>query len=70
MDSGDQERMGEAREEMSVFLTADELRELPLLVLANKQDLPSAISTERMSEELQLHKIKDRPWSKFPPLLI
>jgi signal recognition particle receptor subunit beta len=35
---------------------------VPLLVLANKQDLPGAMSVVEISEQLQLAQITDRPW--------
>jgi ADP-ribosylation factor-like protein 1 len=38
---------------------------VPLLVLANKQDLPDAASEKDISEILGLAKIKERDWSLF-----
>ena len=37
---------------------------VPLLVMANKQDDPTARSKEEIMEELELTKITDREWSK------
>ena len=34
---------------------------VPLLVYANKQDLPSALSTAELSRQLGLHDVTDRP---------
>lgn len=38
---------------------------MPLLLLANKQDLPNAVSEKDISEMLGLAKIKDRDWAIF-----
>lgn len=35
---------------------------MPLLVLANKQDLLAALAPHDMAEALQLHAIRDRAW--------
>ncbi|RLN39440.1 ADP-ribosylation factor 1-like [Panicum miliaceum] len=41
----------------------EELRDAALLVLANKQDLPNAMTTAEMSEELGLHQsLGNRRW--------
>lgn len=44
VDSNDKERVDEAREELHRMLSEDELRDASLLVFANKQDLPNAMS--------------------------
>lgn len=41
VDSADIERLPEAREELFGILNSDEMRNVPVVVLANKQDLPS-----------------------------
>ena len=39
------------------------LRESPLLILANKQDLPEAVSPAEITEKLELFKLRpDRDW--------
>ena len=40
VDSADRERMIEAREELFGILESDEMRGVPVVVIANKQDLP------------------------------
>ena len=40
VDSADRERMVEAREELFGILESDEMRGVPVVVIANKQDLP------------------------------
>ena len=44
----------------SHILEKDEFNEIPLMVVANKQDLPGAASCEDIAEALQLYEIKDR----------
>lgn len=41
MDSNDRERILESREELFGILNSDEMRGVPVVVIANKQDLPS-----------------------------
>ena len=64
-DSNDRERMGECKDELWRFLGEDELKESILLVLANKQDLPNAMSTQELTEKLELNSIRNRDWCKL-----
>ena len=43
VDSSDREKLADAREELAKILQSKELAGLPLLVFANKQDLPDAL---------------------------
>jgi ADP-ribosylation factor protein 1 len=43
-------------------VSADEMRGVVLLVYANKQDLPGAMSRAEVTERLQLHGLRDREW--------
>lgn len=61
IDSNDMERIQESREELDALLEADELKDVPLLVLANKQDLPQAESLPKIVEGLGLRKL-NRQW--------
>merc|ERR1712007_265299 len=45
IDSSDRDRIDDAREELDMMLREDEMRDAVLLVLANKQDLPGAMSS-------------------------
>ena len=54
VDSNDRDRLPEVRDELHRLLREEELRDLPILVFANKQDLPNAMSMEVLKEELQL----------------
>ena len=62
VDSNDRDRIDEAREELRRMLGEDELRDAALLVFANKQDLPNAMSTADMTEKLGLHALRQRSW--------
>ena len=60
-----EERLEECKEALSLFIGEDLLRGCTLLVLANKQDLPDAMSIEEISEKLGLDSIQDRRWRKY-----
>lgn len=62
VDSNDKDRAGQAREELQKMLAEDELRNACLLVFANKQDLPNAMSTTEVQEKLGLHSLRQRNW--------
>merc|ERR1712053_40026 len=51
-----------AKEELHRMLAEDELRDAVLLVFANKQDLPNALSVQKITEALQLNDIRNRAW--------
>jgi len=61
VDSNDRERVKEARAELEKMLSEDELRDAALLVFANKQDLPNAMSVAELTDKLGLHALK-RKW--------
>eukprot|EP01089_Gocevia_fonbrunei_P013429 TRINITY_DN344_c0_g1_i2.p1 TRINITY_DN344_c0_g1~~TRINITY_DN344_c0_g1_i2.p1 ORF type:complete len:178 (-),score=53.64 TRINITY_DN344_c0_g1_i2:80-613(-) len=62
VDSNDRERIGEGSEELQKMLREDELREAAVLVLANKQDLPNAMSVAEVTDKLGLHSMRNRKW--------
>merc|ERR1712094_12596 len=65
VDSADPERIGDSKEELRLMLEEEELRGVTLLVLANKQDLPGAMSAAEVSESLGLTAIRSRQWAIF-----
>ena len=65
IDSNDTERLSEVSEWLQSAMCEDELRNIPLLVYLNKQDLANAMSVERVTEVLKLHKITGRSWCKY-----
>merc|ERR1712072_425769 len=62
VDSNDRERAKEAREELNRMLNEDELRDAALLVFANKQDLPNAMTASELTTALGLHDLRNRSW--------
>jgi len=62
VDSNDRDRAGEARDELHRMLNEDELRGAVLLVFANKQDLPNAMSAAEITDKLGLHALRQRQW--------
>jgi signal recognition particle receptor subunit beta len=47
------------------MLLEEDLKNVPLLVFANKQDLTFALSAQEIAEKLALDSLKDRKWSIF-----
>lgn len=62
VDSNDRERVQQARDELHKMLLEDELRDAVLLVFANKQDLPKAMSTAEVTDKLGLRALRQRLW--------
>ena len=63
VDSNDAERFEEAADELNKLLREPELENCSVLVLANKHDLPNAVSVKNLSENLGLPAIKKRNWN-------
>ena len=52
-----------ARSELDQILQHQDVKQpIPLLVMANKQDLEGALPATELAQTLQLQNIKDRPW--------
>ena len=62
VDSTDCDRFQEAWDELEWILNADLLKGVPLVVLANKQDLPRACSVTEVTEALRMTSVKGREW--------
>ena len=62
VDSNDKDRIDAAREELQKMLQEDELKDSVVLVFANKQDLPNAMSAPEVTEKLGLHNLRMRKW--------
>jgi len=65
VDSQDHYRIKEAGEELTRMLNEDELKDIPVLVLANKQDLKNVLNGEQVSKEMNLESYKDRETKCF-----
>ncbi|GKT23768.1 Small GTPase superfamily, ARF/SAR type like protein [Aduncisulcus paluster] len=64
-DSSDTSRFDSARRELENILKEPELARVPLLVFANKKDVPGSAPGGRVSVALGLPKYQDRPWAIF-----
>ncbi|KAL7677389.1 hypothetical protein ACOME3_003626 [Neoechinorhynchus agilis] len=62
VDSNDRERVTEAKDELMRMVQEDELRDAILLIFANKQDLPNAMSAAEITDKLGLHSLRNRNW--------
>jgi len=62
IDSSDTRRLKESGSELNELLARDDLANVPLLVFANKQDLPTATTADEIRETLQLDDIESRTW--------
>jgi len=62
IDSADRRRVQETGIELNALLEEEKLAGVPVLVLANKQDLLNAMPPKELSEQLNLHNIRDRQW--------
>ncbi len=62
VDSNDSARLDEARAELQSMLKDDELRDVVVLVYANKQDLPKATPLSTVADKLELSSLRGRKW--------
>lgn len=62
VDSADKRRMDDCKQELQFLLQEERLLGATLLVFANKQDLPGALSAESIKEVLELDSIKTHHW--------
>merc|ERR1712032_710565 len=71
VDSNDRERIDDnglnsnddnVRDQLHSMLADEELNGAALLVFANKQDLPNAMSVDEITQRLQLNKLRNREW--------
>ena len=62
VDSADRERLEFAKQELEIMLQEDELKGVPVLILANKQDMPGAMNYDEVSAGLGLDSISNRQW--------
>jgi len=62
VDSNDRDRVEDAREELTKMLNEDDMQAAVVLVYANKQDLPNAMTAAEVTEKLGLHNVRNRQW--------
>ncbi|KAL2241639.1 UNVERIFIED_CONTAM: ADP-ribosylation factor 1 [Sesamum indicum] len=69
VDSNDRERITEARDELHRMLNEEDLRDATVLVFANKQDLPNAMTVPEVTDKLGLHSLRLRRWDSTKALI-
>lgn len=62
IDSADTRRMQETGFELAELLQEEKLAGVPILILANKQDLATAVDPDEITVQLELHNIRNRNW--------
>jgi len=62
VDSVDHERFMEAKDELTWILNSEEMVGVPLVILANKQDMPRAYSPNDIATKLGLYDVRNRKW--------
>lgn len=58
VDSSDRERLSTANETLKKILREEELKEIVLLIFANKSDLPNCMNVVEITEKLELMNMK------------
>ncbi|KAF8794313.1 ADP-ribosylation factor-like protein 2 like protein [Argiope bruennichi] len=66
VDSADRRRLQDCKDELHTLLLEERLSGATLLVFANKQDLPGALTAEDIKELLELDQIKTHHWRIIP----
>ncbi|NWW80760.1 ARL14 protein, partial [Climacteris rufus] len=67
VDSADKRRLEEARREFALVLKEESIQNVPVVVLANKQDLAGALNAEEVTRRLRMQKhCSDRNWYVQP----
>jgi GTPase SAR1 family protein len=62
VDSSDVDRVELAAEELRAVLDTEEMRGCAVLVYANKQDLPRALSATDLAARMGLHDLRGHKW--------
>ncbi|NXI48882.1 ARL14 protein, partial [Chloroceryle aenea] len=67
VDSSDKRRLEESKKEFALILKSEFLKNVPVVVLANKQDLPGALNAEEITRRFHMKKYcSDRNWYVQP----
>ncbi|KAL0232605.1 hypothetical protein GEMRC1_011352 [Eukaryota sp. GEM-RC1] len=62
IDSSDEARFPDAKAELHRMMEENDLADAVLLVLANKQDLPTAHTADEISQQLDLDSLRGHSW--------
>lgn len=68
VDSNDRDRIQNAKEELFNILKVECLEGLPLLIFANKQNLPNAMTKEEIEQLFELESLNNRQWFVQPSI--
>ncbi|CAF0896419.1 unnamed protein product [Rotaria sordida] len=60
VDSNDPERINEAREELQGILKFPGMSNVPIVIIANKQDLPDAMKPSEIIDKLGMNELRDK----------
>lgn len=67
VDSSDKRRLEESRREFELILKNESIKNVPVVVLANKQDVPGALNAEEVTRRFKMKKYcSDRNWYVQP----
>ncbi|XP_032048821.1 ADP-ribosylation factor-like protein 14 [Aythya fuligula] len=67
VDSSDKQRLEESKKEFELILKNESIKNVPVVVLANKQDLPGALNAEEITRRFHVKKhCCDRNWYVQP----
>lgn len=67
VDSSDKRRLEESRREFELIMKNESIKNVPVVVLANKQDLPGALNAEEVTRRFKVKKhCSDRDWYVQP----
>ncbi|KAI4897352.1 hypothetical protein NFI96_002521 [Prochilodus magdalenae] len=61
VDASDRARIGEAKTALKKVLSDNNMTDIPLMVLANKSDLPDVMTISEVAKQLDIESCKDRP---------
>lgn len=62
VDSSDTARINESKDELNRILESEDMRGVPVVVLANKQDVSYAVTPSDLSMKLGLNLLRNRDW--------
>ena len=62
VDSADRLRISESKDELQWILESDEMRGVPVVIFANKQDLPGALPPSEVANKLGMNQVRGRDW--------
>jgi len=62
VDSNDRDRIEEGRQELMRIINDREMKDVVLLVFANKNDLPNVMDVAEVTEKLGLARLRERVW--------